>query len=36
VIGHIDLLAAEGLVREVADGDVIRYETASNAAAGGG
>jgi glyoxylase-like metal-dependent hydrolase (beta-lactamase superfamily II) len=36
VIGHIDLLAAEGLVREVADGDVIRYEAASNAAASEG
>jgi glyoxylase-like metal-dependent hydrolase (beta-lactamase superfamily II) len=36
VIGHTDLLAAEGLVREVADGDVIRYEAASNAAAGEG
>jgi glyoxylase-like metal-dependent hydrolase (beta-lactamase superfamily II) len=36
VIGHIDLLAAQGLVREVADGDLIRYEAASNAAAGEG
>jgi glyoxylase-like metal-dependent hydrolase (beta-lactamase superfamily II) len=26
VLGHIDLLAAEGRVREVADGDVIRFE----------
>ena len=26
VIGHADLLVNEGLVREVADGDVIRYE----------
>jgi glyoxylase-like metal-dependent hydrolase (beta-lactamase superfamily II) len=26
VLGHIDLLAADGRVREVADGDVIRFE----------
>ena len=36
VIGHVDLLAAEGRVREVTDGDVIRYEATSNAAAGRG
>jgi hypothetical protein len=28
VIGHLDLLANEGLVREVEDGEVVRYEAA--------
>ncbi len=28
VIGHLDLLANEGLVREVGDGQVVRYEAA--------
>jgi glyoxylase-like metal-dependent hydrolase (beta-lactamase superfamily II) len=28
VIGHLDLLENEGLVREVLDGDVVRYEAA--------
>ena len=36
VIGHTDLLEAEGLVREVLDGDVIRYEATSNASSGRG
>jgi hypothetical protein len=26
VLGHIDLLAAEGRIREVVDGDVVRFE----------
>jgi len=26
VIGHVDLLMNEGVVREVADGEVVRYE----------
>ncbi len=26
VLGHVDLLAEEGRVREVADGDVVRFE----------
>jgi glyoxylase-like metal-dependent hydrolase (beta-lactamase superfamily II) len=36
VLGHIDLLAADGRVREVADGDVIRFEAVSGAARTGG
>ena len=26
VIGHVDLLVNEGMVREVEDGEVVRYE----------
>jgi glyoxylase-like metal-dependent hydrolase (beta-lactamase superfamily II) len=33
VIGHVDLLVNAGAVREVAEGDVIRYETTSDSPA---
>jgi glyoxylase-like metal-dependent hydrolase (beta-lactamase superfamily II) len=33
VIGHVDLLVNAGVVREVADGDVVRYETTSDSPA---
>ena len=29
VVGHVDLLIEEGRVREVLDGDVIRFEATS-------
>jgi glyoxylase-like metal-dependent hydrolase (beta-lactamase superfamily II) len=33
VIGHVDLLVNAGVVREVAEGDVVRYETTSGSPA---
>ena len=34
VVGHVDLLVNEGRVREVTDGQVIRFEAADGAPAG--
>ena len=32
IVGHTDLLVADGKVREVADGDVVRFEAATEPA----